>query len=711
MTNVAQAGSSASFPTDLVAKHTPAPRDKDELQSVDFLQALPAESSALAGAMNTLVEITDRKRAEKALRESKKRLSAELAAAQQLQRISVELVHEQDLQSLYTKLVDAAAVIMHSDCASMQMLRPEHGDKGELRLLAARGFRPQATKFWERVRADSGCTCGMALRTRERAIATDVETCDFMAGTQDRAAYLQAGIHAVQSTPLLSRSGRLLGMLSTHWREPHEPSETDLQRFDVLARQAADLVERAQAETALRASEARLRESEAQFRTLADNISQFAWMADEKGWIFWYNQRWYDYTGTTFEQMQGWGWKQVHHPDHVDRVVQRIQHSWDTGEIWEDTFPLRGKDGCYRWFLSRAQPIRDADGSIVRWFGTNTDITEKRAAEEALRESEERLRVIVNQTRAGIAQTDLTGRFELVNERYCEITGYSRDELLGMRMQEITHPEDLPHNVELFRRVTAEGVPFVIEKRYLRKDGSAIWVNNTVSLTRDNSDRPQHVVAISLDISERKQAQEQQRLLLREMNHRIKNLFALAGGVVTLSARSAETPNDLAEAVRERLAALARAHELTLPGTTGEKADRPATLPILIRAIISPLLVEKERVVITGPEVPISGNAVTSLALLLQEFATNAAKYGALASETGRIEISWCEWKGEVLLVWREQGGPQIGGPPESEHEGFGSTLARLAVTGQLGGKISRDWDKEGLTIKLSVPLDRLAIS
>jgi PAS domain-containing protein len=108
---------------------------------------LPAESSALAGAMNTLVEITDRKRAEKALRESKKRLSAELAAAQQLQRISVELVHEQDLQSLYTKLVDAAAVIMHSDCASMQMLRPEHGDKGELRLLAARGFRPQATKF------------------------------------------------------------------------------------------------------------------------------------------------------------------------------------------------------------------------------------------------------------------------------------------------------------------------------------------------------------------------------------------------------------------------------------------------------------------------------------------------------------------------------------------------------------------------------------
>jgi PAS domain S-box-containing protein len=700
---------SIGSPRDLVAKHTPAPSDEDKPQFVDF-RALSAEADALAGA-NTLVEITDRKRAEKALRESKKRLSAELAAAQQLQRISVELIHEQDVQSLYAKLVDAAATIMRSNFASMQMLDPERGDKGELRLLAARGFSPQATKFWEWVRADSGCTCGMALRTRERAIATDVETCDFIAGTQHLARYLQADIHATQSTPLLSRSGHLLGMLSTHWREPHEPSETDLQRFDVLARQAADLLERAQAEVALRASEARLRESEAQFRTLADNISQFAWMADEKGWIFWYNQRWYDYTGTTLEQMQGWGWKQVHHPDHVDRVVQRIQHSWDTGEIWEDTFPLRGKDGCYRWFLSRAQPIRDADGSIVRWFGTNTDITEKRAAEEALRESEERLRVIVGQTRAGIAQTDLTGHFELVNERYCEITGFSRDELLGMRMQEITHPEDLPRNLELFQRMTAEGVPFVIEKRYLRKDGSEVWVSNTVSLTRDGSGRPQHVVAISLDISERKQAQEQQRLLLREMNHRIKNLFALAGGVVTLSARSAETPNDLAEAVQERLAALARAQELTLASNgEGEKSDLATTLPALVRTIIAPYVTKEDvRVTIQGPDVAVGGKAATSLALLLQEMATNAAKYGALSTESGRVDVSWLVWKNELLLAWREHGGPPLNGPPEKE--GFGSTLARLAVTGQLGGKISRDWDTEGLTIKLSVPLDRLAIS
>jgi len=140
-----------------------------------------------------------------------------------------------------------------------------------------------------------------------------------------------------------------------------------------------------------RADEA-LRESEDRFRTMADNISQFAWTADPTGWIFWYNQRWYEYTGTTFEEMQGWGWKKVHHPDHLDRVVIKWQQAHITGEPWEDTFPLRGLDGAYRWFLSRALPVRDAEGRIIRWFGTNTDITELREAQASLLASEERLR-------------------------------------------------------------------------------------------------------------------------------------------------------------------------------------------------------------------------------------------------------------------------------------------------------------------------------
>jgi PAS domain S-box-containing protein len=138
-------------------------------------------------------------------------------------------------------------------------------------------------------------------------------------------------------------------------------------------------------------AEAALRDSEERFRTLADNVAQFAWMADGRGSIVWYNRRWFEYTGTTLEQMQGWGWQAVQHPDHVDRVVARFRDCVERGVPWEDTFPLRGADGEYRWFLSRAIPIRDpASGEVTRWFGTNTDITERMAMEAQLREADRR---------------------------------------------------------------------------------------------------------------------------------------------------------------------------------------------------------------------------------------------------------------------------------------------------------------------------------
>ena len=136
--------------------------------------------------------------------------------------------------------------------------------------------------------------------------------------------------------------------------------------------------------TARRLVEEALRDSEERFRMLADNIAQLAWTCDALGNVTWYNQRWLDYTGMTFDDMKGWEWSKVQHPDHLDRVVERVRRSAETGETWEDTFPLRGKDGEYRWFLSRAVPIRDRTGCIVRWFGTNTDITEQREIERAL---------------------------------------------------------------------------------------------------------------------------------------------------------------------------------------------------------------------------------------------------------------------------------------------------------------------------------------
>lgn len=144
-------------------------------------------------------------------------------------------------------------------------------------------------------------------------------------------------------------------------------------------------------------AEAASRESEEKFRNLADSISQLAWMTDPNGYTFWYNKRWYDYTGTNFDDVRGWGWQKLIQPAHLQRVVEKLSNYIKIGRYWEDTFPLRDKTGNYRWFLSRAVPIRDTMGKVIRWFGTNTDITELREAEAILKRDKETLEELVKE--------------------------------------------------------------------------------------------------------------------------------------------------------------------------------------------------------------------------------------------------------------------------------------------------------------------------
>jgi PAS domain S-box-containing protein len=163
-----------------------------------------------------------------------------------------------------------------------------------------------------------------------------------------------------------------------------------------------------------------LRESEERFRAVADNIPQLAWMTDADGNILWFNRRWIDYTGLGVEEMQLLGWQEVHHPDHPTAVVEGWQRALNTGTVWEDTFPLRGRDGTYRWFLSRAFPIRDGQGRITQWFGTNTDITPLRAAEAALHGANEDL-----QRHAQNLETLVAERTAQLSENVQELEAFS----------------------------------------------------------------------------------------------------------------------------------------------------------------------------------------------------------------------------------------------------------------------------------------------
>jgi signal transduction histidine kinase len=190
---------------------------------------------------------------------SKDQLEAELADARLLQKLSMELVHEEGTAELYQKIMDAAVTIMRSQYASMQVLKPEPGTVGKLHLIASSGFSPEAKGFWEWVYTTTNSSCGATLRAGKRVIIPDFANCPFMQGADTLPIFLAAGIHAAQSTPLYSRNGKLLGMISTHWSYVHSPSERDLSLLDILARQAADLIERNQTMESLRQSEERLR--------------------------------------------------------------------------------------------------------------------------------------------------------------------------------------------------------------------------------------------------------------------------------------------------------------------------------------------------------------------------------------------------------------------------------------------------------------------
>jgi PAS domain S-box-containing protein len=241
-----------------------------------------------------------------------------------------------------------------------------------------------------------------------------------------------------------------------------------------------------------------LKESEERFRLLADNMAQLAWIADANGNIGWYNRRWFDYTGTTPDQMERDGWRAVLHPDHAACVVEKIARCLKQGERWEDTFPLRGADGGYRWFLSRALPVYDDGERLMSWFGTHTDVTAQLEAEaqvralnadleqrvdertsslqeksreleqaaDALRVNEARLQGILQNTSAVIYVQDTDGRYVLLNRQFAETLGLAREELIGKTAFDIFPAELAQQTLQEDKLILADGKPLQLERNF-----------------------------------------------------------------------------------------------------------------------------------------------------------------------------------------------------------------------------------------------------
>ena len=281
-----------------------------------------------------------------------------------------------------------------------------------------------------------------------------------------------------------------------------------------------DITERRQVNEALRKSDER-------FRTLADNMPQLAWIADAgtDGQIHWFNRGWFDYTGTTLEEMQGSGWKSVHHPDYVERVVQKFEHHVKHCLDWEDSFPLRGKDGQYRWFLSRMKIIRDESGAAVRMFGTNTDITQERHMTNALRESEARVRMATEATAVGMWEWNvLTNRLWWDHQLF-KIYGIAPtpDGVVDYSdWSGAVLPEDLPLNEEILQDIVRRCGTSRRMFRILRRDDGACRHVEAVETARANAQgQTEWVVGTNLDITDRLHTQEQLRQLADTLEARV----------------------------------------------------------------------------------------------------------------------------------------------------------------------------------------------
>jgi len=376
---------------------------------------------------------------------------------------------------------------------------------------------------------------------------------------------------------------------------------------------------------------------------------------------------------------------------------------------------MRSSDGAYRWFATRAAPMLDASGAVLGWLATATDIEGSKQAEDALRRLDERHCLALAAGHLGTWDFDpVGGRFTL-DERARGLLGVAADRG-SLSLEEIlscVHEDDRAEVRASFESALANDSDGAFDSEFRKAGGDdrVQWLHARGQVSFAGDAQALALSGVISDVTERRAGDEARLLVARELNHRVKNLFAIANGLVSMTARSAKSPKEMAEALRGRLGALSRAHELARP-TFGadERAGHATTLGRLIASILEPYAQAgpDSRLSLDGPQVSLGANAVTSLGLVLHELATNAAKYGSLSQADGALTIGWGAQDGEVTIIWTEAGGPPVAEEPTAR--GFGSQLSTKSITGQLAGTLEHDWRPEGLQVRITLPLDRIAI-
>ena len=358
-------------------------------------------------------------------------------------------------------------------------------------------------------------SCGTAAFRKEPVMNSDISNDPLWSGNPAesyREVALRHGLRATWSQPLISKDDKVLGTFAMYYTEPRSPSASDLQLIEGAAHVALIAIQSDRSQTALQQAYQEIKQSEARLRKIIDTIPTLAWCSLPDGTGEFWNRRWHEYTGLSPEAVRGWGWQDAIHPEDLKEITDKWLGFLASGQPGEVEGRLRRYDGVYRWFLFRAEPLRDESGIIVNWYGTDTDIEDLKRAEAKLRQDEEELRRMTDAIPQTIIVLNPDGKAIYANRVALEYTGLSLDDVRADDFRaRVFHPDDVQRLREERHKALSGTAPFENEQRVLGKDGKYRWFLIRYNPLLDENGKVIRWYATGTDIDDRKRAEDRMR--------------------------------------------------------------------------------------------------------------------------------------------------------------------------------------------------------
>lgn len=449
--------------------------------------------------------------------------------------------------------------------------------------------------------------------------------------------------------------------------------------------------------------------SEARFRGLAQSLPNHVWTSLPNGHLNWFNDQVYLYSGAKPGSLDGLAWASIVHPDDVSAAAEGWQNALLAGSPYNIEFRLRRADGNYRWHLARANPVLAEDAKVSYWVGTNTDIQDQKTAELALKESAVRLELALAAAQMGVWECQIeNGQF--VNLQGDDVALH----LLGGTPGEPSsfeqfaarvHPQDRPGLAPAAKRAldpNGEGTMDLEYRITLLESDQPRWVHARAKvLTTAAGTR---MIGTVRDITESKAAEATQQVLGEELQHRIKNTLSMVTAIASQTLKGDDI-TDRRTAFNARIEALAQAHDLLISRTW-----QSAPILTVIERALAPHLSSADRFILDGINLDLTAKQALSISMTVHELATNAAKYGALSTATGQVQVKWGFENGpagnQFIFRWTETGGPTV---TEPTRKGFGTRLITRALAADFNGQVSIDYAPGGIVCVLASPANAIA--